>query len=125
MANAIIIVVLVLICVFAVRSYCRKLKQGCCGGGGDQVRKTGPEDRDLSHYPYTYQIGIDGMTCRNCEARMENALNRQNGYFAEVSLKKKSAVLHTKQPVTRDDIRVLVAKTGYTLTSMSESGENG
>lgn len=31
MANAIIIVVLVLICVFAVRSYCRKLKQGCCG----------------------------------------------------------------------------------------------
>ena len=53
MANAIIIVVLVLICVFAVRSYCRKLKQGCCGGGGDQVRKTGPEDRDLSHYPYT------------------------------------------------------------------------
>ena len=79
MANAIIIVVLVLICVFALRSYCRKLKQGCCGGGGDQVRKTGPEDRDLSHYPYTYQIGIDGMTCRNCEARMENALNRQDG----------------------------------------------
>ena len=85
MANAIIIVVLVLICVFAVRSYCRKLKQGCCGGGGDQVRKTGPEDRDLSHYPYTYQIGIDGMTCRNCEARMENALNRQDGVTEEGS----------------------------------------
>lgn len=61
----------------------------------------------------------------NCQTPVENALNRQDGYFAEVSLKKKSAVLHTKQPVTRDDIRVLVAKTGYTLTSMSESGKNG
>ena len=56
---------------------------------------------------------------------METALNLKDGSFAEVSLKKKSAVLHTKQPVTRDDIRVLVAKTGYTLTSMSESGKNG
>ena len=52
MANAIIIAVLVLICVFAVRSYCRKLKQGCCGGGGDQVQKDGtrgPRPVPLSH----------------------------------------------------------------------------
>lgn len=124
MANAIIIAVLILICVFAVKSYCKKLKQGCCGGGGDQVQKTGPADRDLSHYPYTYQIEIDGMTCKNCEARMENALNRQEGYYAEVSLKKKGGILHAKEPVSRDDIRVLVAKTGYTLAGMAEVGKN-
>lgn len=116
MGNAIIIAALILIAVFAVRSYCKKLKQGCCGGGGDQTAKTGPEDRDISHYPYTYRIGIEGMTCKNCEARMENALNRQDGYYAQISLKKKGGILRAKAPVSRDDVRVLTAKTGYTLS---------
>ena len=43
----------------------------------------------------------------------------------ETILTRRAVRKYEKQPVTRDDIRVLVAKTGYTLTSMSESGKNG
>lgn len=40
----------------------------------------------MSHYPYCVQIGIDGMTCNHCKARVENTLNSEDGVWAEVDL---------------------------------------
>ena len=50
--TVLICLALLLIVVFSVRSYLKKLKTGCCGSGGDQVKRVRPGDRDVSHYPY-------------------------------------------------------------------------
>lgn len=39
MATAIIIIVIVLICVFGVKSYLKRIRSGCCGGAGRSSRK--------------------------------------------------------------------------------------
>ncbi len=64
MATAIICMILIIICIFGVRSYMKKLSHGCCGSGGDSEVRIRPADRDISHYPFVYRIGIDGMTCQ-------------------------------------------------------------
>lgn len=39
MAMAIMILVLVVICIFFVKSYAKKLARGCCGGGKAMEKK--------------------------------------------------------------------------------------
>ena len=51
MPTVIICLVLLVIVIFAVRSYLKKLKSGCCGSGGDEVKRVRPADRDVYHYP--------------------------------------------------------------------------
>lgn len=118
MANIIIVAVLVLIGLYAVISYRKKLTSGCCGGGADAVQQNKVEDTDPSHYPYEMTIGIDGMTCNNCKNRVENALNATEGIWAQVSLKDKSALVRMKKQLDADDLRVIVARAGYTFTGV-------
>ena len=73
--TVLICLALLLIVVFSVRSYLKKLKTGCCGSGGDQVKRVRPGDRDVSHYPYAKVVRVEGMHCQNCARRVENAFN--------------------------------------------------
>lgn len=100
MPTAIICIVLIVICVIAVRSYCKKLKNGCCGAGGDVVKRIRPADKEAEHYPYSCRIGIDGMTCKNCALRVENAFHEREGFYAQVHLKEHCAVVYMKAPGT-------------------------
>lgn len=118
MANVIIILILVVIAVYAVVSYRKRLASGCCGSGGDVEQKRTVEDTDPSHYPYQMRIGIDGMTCNNCKTRVENALNAREGVWAEVDLKDKSALVRMKTQLDADDLRVIVSRAGYTFTGV-------
>lgn len=120
-STIIICAILALICVFAVRSFIRKLKHGCCGGGGDEPERIRPEDRDVSHYPYVYRIGIEGMSCKNCAVRIENAFHRQEGCYAKVSLKRKHAVVRMKRPGTEEELRHLIRRTGYEAVSFHQA----
>lgn len=120
MGTAIICLILLMICIFAVKSYIKKLRNGCCGGGSDIEKKIKPLDADESHYRYKYIIGVDGMSCRNCAAHVENAFNTQEGYLAKVSLRKKSAEVLTKEPMQEADFRRMITKAGYDLTGVSE-----
>lgn len=115
MATAIIVCVLILICIFSIKSYVRKLSQGCCGSGGDKENKVEVEDKNPAHYPYRNKVEIEGMTCKNCRLRVENAFNEKEGVWARVDLKKKELLLYTKSPMEEADIRMTVAKLGYTM----------
>lgn len=116
--TALIVVILVIICVIGVRSYIKKLAHGCCGGGGGGVKRIRPADRDAAHYPYIHTLGVDGMTCKNCAARVENAFNRRDGFWASVDLKKATAVVRSKQPVTEEELEAIVLNAGYTVRSV-------
>ena len=106
-------VVLLLIVVFAVRSYSKKLKSGCCGAGGDSVKKVRPGDRDISHYPYAKTIHVEGMHCENCARRVENAFNGRDGFYAKVDLSKKTADVYMKNPADTALIADIVRRSGY------------
>lgn len=122
MANVIIILILVLVCIYAVRSYMKKLAQGCCGAGGDEEKKVKVQDRNPDHYPHCVTIGVEGMTCGHCKLRVENALNSEEGVWAQVNLKENSAKVHMKTLLSEDDLRRIIGRAGYTFTGI-QSGE--
>lgn len=113
MATAIIIVILVVIGIFAVKKYIHNLKNGCCGGGSDEVQRSVAADTDKSHYPYQYDVQIEGMSCKNCANRVANAFNEKDGFYAEVDLKHKLAHVWTKEETEDAVFRVTVTRAGY------------
>lgn len=116
MATAIIVVILVLICIFSLKSYLKKLRGGCCGAGGDgPEKKVKVADRNKEHYPYQATAEIDGMVCGNCATRVENALNSIDGVWAKVDLSKKQAAILSKQPLDEQEVRSAVRGQGYTV----------
>lgn len=120
MGTTIICLILLMICIFSVKSYIKKLRNGCCGGGADTEKKAKPLDADASHYKYKYIIGVDGMSCQNCAAHVENAFNTRDGFLAKVNLRKKNAEVLTKEPMQEEDFRRIITRAGYGLTSVSE-----
>ena len=74
MESAVIILIVIVICIFGIKSYARRLTQGCCGAGGDAQKRVRVRDKNKEHYPYCVKIGVDGMTCSHCRERVEKAL---------------------------------------------------
>ena len=68
MGTAIVIVIIVVICVFAIYSYGHKMRHGggCCGSHEAAEKKVKVADKNKDHYPYAVTLTIDGMTCSNC-----------------------------------------------------------
>lgn len=120
MATVIICIILLVICIFGIKSYAGKLSHGCCGGASDAVKRKKPQDEDITHYPYSYVVEIDGMTCKNCAARIENAFNTDDSgnYYAKVNLGKKKAFVHTKHVTPETELGRIVARTGYIAVSV-------
>ena len=73
MGTAIVIVIIVVICVFAIYSYGHKMRHGggCCGSHEAAEKKVKVADKNKDHYPYAVTLTIDGMTCSNCSRRVE------------------------------------------------------
>lgn len=114
MSTAIICIILAVLCFFGVRSTIKRTKYGCCGGGGGgEEKKIKVADKDISHYPYSSTIEVDGMTCGKCQNRVENAFNSQEGMYASVDLDKRQAVVRMKNQMSEDQLKEIVRKAGY------------
>ncbi|MGN0479439.1 MAG: cation transporter [Hominenteromicrobium sp.] len=117
-STAAICAVLSVLCGLGVVSYVKKLKSGCCGAGGDTVRCVKPQDRNAAHYPHAVRVGIEGMHCKNCALRIENAFNAQADCMAEVHLSGKYAVVRGKKPLSAEEIKQTVWHAGYQVTAV-------
>ena len=88
---------------------------GCCGSGGNTIR---------SHKKLTEpKIGekvltVEGMHCENCQARVENAIDRLEGAVCKVNLKKKTAVVSYSSEISDDVLKETVEKLGYKVTDI-------
>lgn len=111
-ATVIIILILLVICIFAVRSFILKTTRGCCGSAADTVKRI---EKSADGMPYLCVVEIGGMTCRNCSARIENTFNRMEGYAVEVSLKDGTARIHTSAEPSELEIRRIICGLGYTV----------
>ena len=119
MGTAVIILILIIVCIIGVKSYAKKLSSGCCGSGGDKVKKIRVQDKNESHYPYVAELKIDGMVCGNCANRVENCLNAISGVWASVDLGKQSAKVRMKEKIEEETLRCTVNKAGYTVMKVN------
>ena len=117
MGTAIIIVVLVIIVIFAVKSGIKhgKGEGGCCGSGG-----TMKEDKKVlaGDIIATKLVTIEGMHCDNCKNSIEHQINRIDGAACEVNLKKKTAAIQLDKPVDDDLIRRTIERLDFKVVDI-------
>lgn len=120
MGTVIVGIVIALVCVYAIYSYGKKLRQGggCCGTHDAAEKKVKVSDHNKEHYPYTVTLDIDGMTCSSCSRRVENALNEIGGVWAKVDLGAHKATVRLKQEPDEAVLRAAVQRAGYTVMSV-------
>ena len=87
---------------------------GCCGGGGDVKIKP----KHLDTIVATKKLQIEGMSCVNCQNRIENALNGMAQVNAKASFKKGEAIVKFGVDIPEDELREAVEKLGYKVTSI-------
>ena len=123
--TVIIVICAIVLVAFAVYSTVKKMrgksKSNCCGTPEVKAVKK-VEDTDESHYPYRYEVGIEGMHCSNCARTVENALNSMDGIWAGVELSRSRANVRAKQEMTQSDFVEALRDTSYKLTDFKIKG---
>ncbi len=109
---------------FAVRRFLIRARRGsaCCGDKPKPVRRARVADRQKSHYPYVLTARITGMTCDNCAARVENALNAHEGVWATVRVDTARAVIRSRVPLSPAEVRSIVHQAGYGVDEFVSPG---
>lgn len=70
-------------------------------------------------------LGVTGMTCTSCSARIERKLNRMDGVDATVNFATESAqVGYDPAKTTPDDVIATVRKTGYDAFTLADSTDD-
>jgi len=115
MANVIIVLILVVAVVYGIYNYVHHLNHGggCCGEHDAPARKVKAADTNKSHYLHRLVMGVDGMTCQNCQRHVENALNILPDTLAEVDLSAQKVTVWTKADADEDAIRQAIRDAGY------------
>ena len=115
MANIIIVLLLAAAVGYGIYSFVHHLRcgGGCCGEHEAAAKKVRVADRDRSHYPHRLVLGVDGMTCQNCQRHVENALNTLPDTLAEVNLSARSVTVWTKADADEEVIRKAIRDAGY------------
>lgn len=112
--GGIIAVILIIAAVKSVGHF--KGNAVCCGGNAGLVKL---EKKKLDKVVSEKNMTIEGMTCSNCSARVENALNSIDCVKAKVNLHKKQAHIQMSEPVDDEELRLAVEKTGYKVVSIN------
>lgn len=116
MGNIILILILIAIAAIALLRGRKHFKGGgCCGSGSNTIRTHKKLDQPVIGQ---YVLHIEGMHCENCQARIENAIDRLDGVSCETNLRKKTATVSYSQQIDPERIWETVEKLGYTVTDM-------
>ena len=115
-----ILLVIVLLCIYSIKSYIKKLQSGCCGKESDDVKKVRVSDKNPAHYPYKVKMSVKGMTCSHCKVRVENALNSLEGVWAKVDLKDHTALVHMKKKISDEKLVTTVEEAGYHIDTVEK-----
>lgn len=115
MANVIIVLILIAAVVYGIYNYVHHLNHGggCCGEHDAPAKKVKAADNNKSHYAHRLVMGVDGMTCQNCQRHVENALNALPGTLAEVNLSAQNVTVWTKADADEDALRQAIRDAGY------------
>lgn len=82
---------------------------GCCGGGSYKLKK-----KKLAHVQYQKTFLVEGMHCKHCKARVEEAVGDIKGVAGTVDLKKGTLTVSYAAEIDDGVIIQKVQKAGYT-----------
>ena len=102
MATIIILILLVLYIVFAFHRSRKRIKNGCCGGGGQ-----------TDQYAIHEQYHIRGMHCESCAASIEHRLNQMQDTAALVNLQKEVVDVYSNHPLNKEELFQAIQALGY------------
>ena len=110
MATVIIVLILVAAVGYGIYSFIHHLRHGggCCGEHDAPAKKV-----CFAPYPPRLVMGVDGMTCQNCQRHVENALNTLPDTLAEVNLSARNVTVWTKADADEEVIRKAIRDAGY------------
>ncbi len=111
MQDFIIILILVAILPVAICGAKKRLKGGCCGAGETKIK---PKDKNKAHYPFKVKVYVNGMTCLNCNQRVENAFNARGSFVAKANLGSGCVTVWSKSEIKAEEMSDIVEKSGYT-----------
>lgn len=116
-ADVMLVAALVVALVVAACVVRRRATRGsaCCGEHEQAPSRVRVRDRNKAHYAFATTLSIGGMTCDNCAARVENALNEMPDTWAKVSIASREAIVRTKAEPDLERIRAAVAHAGYVV----------
>ncbi len=120
-ANAIVLAVIAVGMFFGLRRIVASTHgKSCCsdGASGKKAKKVVVTDTDPSHYPYSDELLIGGMSCDGCAQNVENALNALDDVWATVTYADHTARVRSKRPVDRDTLETAVRGAGYYVMKM-------
>ena len=115
-ANFIVLAVIALGMFFGLRRIAASTRgKSCCSDGavGKKTKRAVVTDTDESHYPYSDELLIGGMSCDGCAQNVENALNAQDGAWATVAFADHTARVRSKNPIDREALEAAVRDAGY------------
>ena len=115
-ANIIVLAVIAIGMFFGLRRIAASTRgKSCCsdGASGRKAKKVVVLDTDESHYLYSEELLIGGMSCDGCAQNVENALNAQNGVWATVTFADHTARVRSKNPIDREALETAVRGAGY------------
>ena len=115
-ANIIVLAIIVVGLFFGFRRIAASTRgKSCCSDGaiGKKAKKIVVSDTDESHYPYTDELLIGGMSCDGCAENVQNALNAQTGIWATVTYNDHTAKIRSKNPIDKDALEKAVKDAGY------------
>lgn len=115
-ANLIVLAVIALGMFFGLRRIAASTHgKSCCSDGASckKAKKAVVADTDESHYPYSEELLIGGMSCDGCAQNVTNALNALDGVWATVTYADHMARVRSKNPIDRDALEAAVKDAGY------------
>ena len=115
-ANLIVLAVIALGMFFGLRRIAASTRgKSCCsdGASGRKAKKVVVSDTDVSHYSYSDELLIGGMSCDGCAQNVANALNALDGIWATVTYVDHAARVRSKQPIDRGVLETAVKDAGY------------
>lgn len=116
MGDTIVIIILIAVAALALLRARKHFKGGgCCGSGSKTIRTHKKLDAPAIGEK---RLTIEGMHCENCQARIENAINRLEGVACQVNLRRKIATVSYSREISDEELGQLVEKLGYKVTNI-------
>lgn len=115
----IVLAIIAAVAFIAFKSYRKKLAQGCCGAGGGTVDLVEEEKKLEGPVIAEKTVEIKGMTCINCQNRIQKRLNKIDGLSAAVDYKTGKAVLKMDREVPDSLIHTAIVQLDYEVISIN------
>lgn len=112
MLTGVIIAIVAVFLIIGVSSLHKRVTKGCCEVSDDADVSVQKVDENPADYPYVKTVHVEGMHCDNCVRRVENAY-AQKGCYAQVSLRRKEAVVHMKKELSDEMLVAIPERIGY------------